>query len=103
MYDDLTNQSMVVYIVTIIFVSFMAFLAKRKSTLIVLLVANSLSFFHSYVWVARVTEFEKRGYYFSPFLPETLVIVVTVLFVLLQLAVYVFTKPVGYQRKLVRD
>lgn len=103
MYVDLTKQSIVVYIVTILFVSFMAFLAKRKSSLIVLLGANSLSLIHSYVWVTYVTEFEERGYYFSPFMPETLVIVVTVLFVLLQLAVYVFTKPSRYQRKLIKD
>lgn len=100
MYDDLTNKSMIVYFVSIIVICNIAYVAKRKGSLIVLLLANVLTFAHSFFWVTRVAEFEEKGYYIAPFTPVSLLITVTILFVLLQMAVYLFTKPAGYKRNL---
>lgn len=97
MYDDMKNYSMIVYGITLIVLSYLAFLAKRKSSFIVLVAANILSFFSSYLWLTRVVEFEERGYYFSPFTPVQLLLFASVLFGLLQVAVYLFTKRPEYK------
>lgn len=100
MYDDLTNKTIIVYGVTILVICFFAFLAKRKSSLIVLLLANVLTFVHSFFWVTRVAEFEEKGYYIAPFTPVSLLISVTIVFGLLQIAIYLVTKPTGYKLNL---
>lgn len=100
MYDDLTNKTIIVYGVSILMICFLAFLAKRKSSLIVLLLANVLTFAHSFFWVTRVAEFEEKGYYIAPFTPVSLLITVTILFGLLQIAIYLVTKPTGYKLNL---
>lgn len=99
MYDDLTNKSMIVYGLSIVVFGVFAFMAKKKSSLMVLLLANGVTFVHSYYWVTRTVEFEEKGYYFAPFTPVNLVIFVTVLFVLLQLVVFFLTKPSSYKEK----
>lgn len=93
MYDDLRNYSMIVYGISLIVFWCGAFLAKRKSSLIVLVVANILSFTSSYLWVRIVTGISDKGYYFSPFTPEQLLIFASVLFWILQGIVYLLTKP----------
>ncbi|WOV87005.1 hypothetical protein QWT69_14170 [Sporosarcina oncorhynchi] len=98
MYDDYKNYSMIVYGITLVIIVFFAFLAKRKSSLMVLITANILSFLSSYFWVKRMDEMEDWGYYFKPLEPSQLVMLVTVLGVLLQLIVFLLTKRVGYKK-----
>ncbi|WP_419959473.1 hypothetical protein [Psychrobacillus sp. BM2] len=93
MYDDYKNYSMIVYGLMIIFILYLAFLAKRKSSFIFLLIANILSFLSSYSWVLRVNKIEVWEGYFKPLSSVQLLVLVTVLIVLLQVAVYLFTWP----------
>ncbi|WP_239431854.1 hypothetical protein [Sporosarcina sp. ACRSL] len=80
----------------IIAVGVFAFLAKRKSSFLVLLIANILSFLSSYFWVLRVKKIEEWEGYFKPFSSVQLLVLVTVLIILLQVAVYRFTRPMDY-------
>lgn len=93
MYDDYKNYSMIVYGLMIIVILYLAFLAKRKSSFIVLLIANILSFLSSYSWVLRVNKIEEWEGYFKPLSSVQLLVLVTVLIVLLQVVVYLFTWP----------
>ncbi|WP_432361489.1 hypothetical protein [Sporosarcina sp. UB5] len=99
MYDDYKNYSMIVYGLMIIAVWYFAFLAKRKSSFIVLLIANILSFLSSYSWVLRVNKVEEWEGYFKPFSSVQLLVLVTVLIILLQVAVYLFTRPAKGERR----
>lgn len=98
MYDDLKNYSMIVYGLSVIVICYCAYLAKRKSSFIVLLAANTLSFFSSYFWIKSVAEIQEKGYYFSPLTPVQLLVAVTILFFLLQVGVYCFTKSHGNKK-----
>lgn len=93
MYDDYKNYSMIVYGLMIIVIWYLAFLEKRKSSFIVLLIANILSFLSSYSWVLRVNKIEEWEGYFKPLSSVQLLVLVTVLIVLLQVAVCLFTRP----------
>lgn len=92
MYDDYKNYSMIVYGMMIIVVWYFAFLAKRKSSFIVLLIANILSFLSSYFWVLHADQIGGWEGYFKPLSSVQLLVLVTVLIILLQGAVYLFTR-----------
>ena len=96
MYDDYKNYSMIVYGLMIIIVWYFAFLAKRKSSFLVLLIANILSFLSSYIWVLRVNKIEEWQGYFKPFSSVQALVFFTILIVLLQVVVYLFTRPADY-------
>jgi hypothetical protein len=99
MYDDYKNYSMIVYGLMIMAVWYFAFLAKRKSSFLVLLIANILSFLSSYFWILHVNKIEDWEGYFKPFSSVQLFVFNTVIIILLQGAVYLFTRTADYGRK----
>lgn len=96
MYNDYRNYSIIVYGLIVIVIWYFAFLAKRKSSFLVLLAANILSFLSSYFWVLHVNQIEEWEGYFKPFSSVQLLVFATVLISLLQVAVYLFTGPADY-------
>ena len=103
MYDDHKNYSMIVYGLMIIAIWYFAFLAKRKSSFIVLLIGNILSFLSSYFWVLRVDKIGEWGGYFKPLSSVQALVFFTILIVLLQIAVYLFTRPADYRKNGKKD
>lgn len=96
MYFDYQNRSIIIYGLMVITVWYFAFLAKRKSSLLVLLIANMLSFLSSYVWVLRGDRIGEWEGYFKPFTSVKALIFFSILIVLLQAVVYLFTRPADY-------
>ena len=79
MHQDFVNGSMFGYLIMIVVTSLLAFLGKRFSNLIFLIIGNILSVIISFYFISEMTGNERWGGYFKPLSPYQLLILVSFL------------------------
>ena len=79
MHQDFVNGSMFGYLIMIVVTSLLAFLGKRFSNLIFLIIGNILSVTISFYFISEMTGNERWGGYFKPLSPHQLLILVSFL------------------------
>jgi hypothetical protein len=79
MYQDFANSSMFGYLIMIVVTSLLAFFSKLFSNSIPLIIGNITSGIISIFFISRMTGIGNWDFYFKPFPPSMLLIVVSVL------------------------
>ena len=79
MHQDFVNGSMFGYLIMIVVTSLLAFLGKRFSNSIYLIIGNILSIIISFYFISEMTGNERWGGYFKPLTPYQLLILVSFL------------------------
>lgn len=94
MHQDFANRSMRGYLIMIVATSFFAFIGKLYSNLIPLIIGNITSGIISFYFISKMTGIGNWDFYFKPFLPSMLLIIVTILNLIPQLIAIMLAKLV---------
>lgn len=79
MYQDFANRSMTGYLIMIIVTSLLAFVCKRFSNSIYVIVGNIFSVMISFYFISEMIGNERWNGYFKPLTPNQLLILVSLL------------------------
>jgi len=84
MNGDATTGTLLFYVFMLLAFGILCFLSKKTNNIIVLLTGNALSTLSSHLFILHY-QTEKWGWYFKPFTPDMLLIVISVVALSLQL------------------
>lgn len=83
---DYIKGSILSYVLMMVCLSFLTCLFFKRRKLWIAVLGNVISFLSSYICVLNFPVSENWGFFFKPFLPDTMVIFLTVVSLFIQLA-----------------